>query len=103
MIMELQNFYYLSFFFGNCHVIIPYEEISFSGDWNDFFPYMQVSPFLLNMYKQSITLCLQIHMFRQRLNNQIAAAMLQVMPTLYASYAKISHFSANTYGKNYCE
>ena len=45
----------------------------------------------------------QFHSFRKRRNNQIAAVMLQVIPSFYKNYSKNSLFiSANTHEKIMC-
>ena len=64
--------------------------------------------FLLGLYKKWYYLVFQIHLFRQRRSNQMAAVMLQVIPSFYTIYSKTSpYISANTYekynvSKKYC-
>ena len=68
--------------------------------WNYF-------PFLVGLYTKKY-LVFQIHLFRERRNNQMAAVMLQVIPSFCSNYSQNSLFiSANTYkkiivSKEYC-
>ena len=69
-----------------------------SVTWN--FQIWNLFTFLVGVYKKQKFLVFQIHLFRKRRNNQMAAVMLQVIPSFYTNYSKNSFFiSANTYEK----
>ena len=84
-ILELQLVSYIRIFFGHCHVTFPYKEpLSFFGRF---------------VQKLKVT-CFQIHLFRNWPNSQMAAVMLQVIPSVYTNYSQNSLFiSAKTYEK----
>ena len=60
--------------------------------------------FLVGFYKKLYKIVFQIHFLRKRLNNQMAAVVLQVIPTFCAKVSKNSLLiSAETYEKKlYC-
>ena len=69
---------------------------------------MEPLSFLVGLYKKYKYRVFQIHLIRKRLNNQMAAVMLQVIPGFYTYYSENSLFiSAKTYekyivSKEYC-
>ena len=85
MILEQQFVTYICIILGQCHVTFPFmETLSFFG----------------RFVQKIIESCFQIHLFRKRLNNHMAAVMLQVIPSFYTYFSKNSIFiSSNTYEK----
>ena len=69
---------------------------------------METLSFFGNFMEKVKVSFFQIHLFRKRRNNQMAAVMLQVIPSFYTNYSKHSLiFSANPYqkyivSKEYC-
>ena len=56
--------------------------------------------FVFGRFVQKIVSVFQIHLFRKRRNNQMAAVMFQVIPRFYTNYSENSFFiPANTYEK----
>ena len=68
MILELQFVAFIRIFFGQCYVRFPNKEpLSFFSGFEQ---------------KQK-NLVFQIHLFKKGLNNQMAAVILQVIPSFY--------------------
>ena len=88
MILELQVVTYIRIFFDHCHVTFPYmEPCSF---FDSFVQKVIVSWFLF-----------QIHFVNFYRNIQMAAIMLQTIPSFYTKLSEqCLFFSANTYEKN---
>ena len=106
---ELHFVTYIRISFGHCHVIFPYKEIlSFFGPCHVTFPYTEPLSFFGRFVQKKYYLVFQIHLFRKQRNIQVAAVLLQVIPSFYTEYLKNSPFiSANTYeklivSKEYC-
>ena len=59
---------------------------------------MEVPSFLANVYVQK---GLKIHLSRKRLNNQMAAVMLQIIPSFYKKCKKINLFVSESTFKKY--
>ena len=90
--------------------MFPYEE-SFFFFWlfeRLFFPSKESPSLFGTILQKQYNFVSQVHSFRKRLNNQMAAFMLQVIPSSCASYSKIHIFNfANRYencnlSKDYC-
>ena len=101
--------YFYTQTFDNCCVRFPYKEIlSFLGHCHATLPYMEPLSFFGRFVQKVIYLVFQVHLLRKRRNNQIAAVLLQVIPSFYTIYSKSSLFiSANSYekfivSKEYC-
>ena len=87
--MELHFVTFIRISFGHCHVTFPYKEIlSFFGHCHVTFPYMEPLSFFGMCVKKSEYLAFQIHLFRKRRNNELAAVMLQVIPSFYTKLFK---------------
>ena len=101
MILELLFFTYILIFFGHCHVTFPYNEIlSFVGHCHVTFPYMQVFFILGIRLCNSKNCCFQIHFVTSYRKIQMAANMLQTIPSSYAKISENSLFlPATTYEK----
>ena len=112
MILELHFVTYIRISFGHCHVTFPYKEIlSLFGHCHVTSPYMELLSFFGRFVQKVILSCFfKIHLLRKRRNsnNQMAAVMLQVIPSFHTNFSKNSLFvSANTYekyilSKEYC-
>ena len=101
MILELLFVTYKRIFFGHCHVTFPYKEIhSFVGHCHVAFPYMLLFSILGNSLCNSKTCCFQIHFVTSYHKIQMAAIMLQTIPSFYAKFSEKSLFiSSTTYEK----
>ena len=81
--------------------VFPYKEyFLFLVIWTTFFPLKEAPSFFGTLFQKQYYFVSQIQSFRNRLNNQMAAIMLPVIPSSYASYSKVHLFSfANRYEK----
>ena len=107
--MELLSVTYIRTFFSHCHVTFPYKEIlSFVGHCHMTFPYLKVFSILGISLCKSKTCCFRIHFVTSYRKIQMAAIMLQTIPSFYAKISEKSLFiSATTYEnyivcKDYC-
>ena len=100
MTLELHFVNYIRISGGHCQVTFPYKEILSNFEQCDVtFPYRELLSFF-GGFVQKKPLVFQNHLFRKRRNNQMAAVMLQVIPSFYTNYSKNSLFiSAKTYEK----
>ena len=109
MILGLNFVTYLGIFFGHCHVTFPYMEIlPFFDPCHVTFPYMEPLYFFGTFVQKVIVSYFSVPLVQKRHNNQMAAVMLQVIPSVYTIYSKNSLFiSPNIYekyivSKEYC-
>ena len=101
MILELLFVTFICIYFGHCHVRFPYEEIlSFVGHCHVTFPYIKVISILGNSLCNSKICCFQIHFVNFYRNFQMAAIMLQSIPSFYTKFLEKSLFiSASSFEK----
>ena len=106
----------------SCISLLIYASLLVTVTWlfhiRRFFPFLGIVmwhfqiwnlfTFFDRFVQKAVYLVFQIHLFRKRRNNQMAAVILQVIPSFYTNYSKNSLFiSANTYeklivSKEYC-
>ena len=88
---------------GHFHATFPYKEIlSFFGQCHVSSPCMEALSFF-GRFGQKVVIFPSDSFDQKRLNNQMAAVMLQVIRRFHAMFSKNSFFiSANTY-KKHCE
>ena len=101
MVLEPQFVTYLRLLFGLFHVTFPYRKILYiSGPCHLTCPYMKSLCFFGRFVEKVIVSCFSDSLVKQILKNQMAAAMIQVILSVYTNYSKNSFFvSANTYEK----
>ena len=88
MILELEAVFLIRLFCSHCQVTFSFEEIfSYFCPCLGTFPYMELLSFS-NSFVQWIVKKNQIFLFKKRLNNQIAAVMLQVTPSYHEKCPK---------------
>ena len=100
--------------FWNCISLLIYASFLVIVTWHFlisiFFPFLVIVTwhfhiwnlfrFLVDLYKKWKYLVFQIHLFRKPRNNQMAAVMLQVIPSFYTNFSENTLFvCANTYEK----
>ena len=91
---------YIHILFVHCHPTFPCKIFSFVGHCHVTFPYMWVFSILGNSLCNSKICCFQIHFVTSYRNIQMAAIMLQTIPSFYAKLSEKSLFiSATTYDK----
>ena len=88
MCLQLYFVTYIRTFFNHCHLTLPYKEIfSFFGHCHVKFPYMEPLPFSgMFVQKVIVYLVFRIRLFRKQRSSQMAAVMLQVIPSFHTKY-----------------
>ena len=101
MILELHFVTFIRNFFGHCHLTFPYKKIlPFFSHCHVTFLYMEPLSIFGSFVQKVIVSCFPDAFNQKRRNNQTAVVMLQVNPSFYTNYSKISHStSPNTYEK----
>ena len=101
--LELQFVICICIVLSHCRVTFPFTEVfSLFGQCHVTFPYMQPFSFFGRFVQKLKISCFffQFPLFRKRLNNQMAAVLLQVFSSFYTNDSKKPCFFLQTQMKN---
>ena len=111
MVLELETVAFICFFLSlsrDISIFLKRRIFSYFGHCDLIFQYTEPLFFFSRFVQKVVCFISEIHSFRRRLNIQVAAVMLQVIPSFHAKNSKnrfnVSAFRCNNFvvRKDYC-